>query len=179
MTDTPTTAVAVVAELGMAPATQPTPTTALVTPAQAAARLRELEADRQWGDKLYRGDAQVRQEFTDLTTIAASGDPLDAIMAGVQPTTIDVDETGGGKARAVDQIAAVADLRERGIPDQAIRDLLGDVRPTYEQHVFGKEMQRRNFANPEWVERLLAGDPRANQDFISNSWAIGCYEESP
>jgi hypothetical protein len=171
--DLPTATNAAAATLGMAPAP-----TAPMTPAEAAAKLKTLEQDRTWGEKLHRGDAQVRQEFIELTTLAASGDPLDAIMAGVVPNTIDVDETGGAKARAVDQVAAVADWREKGIPDRAIRDFLSDMRPTREQHEFGKAMQRRNFNNPEWVRRLLDGDPRANQDFMANSWAIGCFEET-
>jgi hypothetical protein len=183
MTDTPTTAAA--ADLGMTPTTQSTaPTTpaAPLTPttaAEARVQLNALVANKAWGQKYLNGDVEARRQFDELTTKIAADDPLESVMAGVQPNTIDVDETGGARARFVDQIAAVADLRERGIPDQAIRDLLSDLRPTREQHEMAKRFNARNFNNPEWVQRLLDGDPRANQDFISNSWAIGCYEESP
>jgi hypothetical protein len=149
------------------------------TPVAAAAKLKELEINREWGDRLQRGDAETNAEFKRLTELAASGDPIDSIMEGIVPNTVELDETNGGKARARDMVTAAADMRERGIPDQMIREVLSDVRPTLEQHQMGKENQRRRFADAEWVERLKAGDPLAAAEFLSNSWAIGCYEPPP
>jgi hypothetical protein len=146
------------------------------TPVAAAAKLKELEMNREWGERLARGDDATRREFEQLTSLAASGDPLDAIMKGIAPNTVEIDETGGGKVRARDMVTAVADMREKGIPDRMIREVLSDVKPTLEQHQMGKENQRRRFADAEWVERLKAGDPLAAAEFLSNSWAIGCYE---
>ena len=63
------------------------------------------------------------------------------------------------------------------MPDRAIRELLGDRKPTRLEHEFRKRQQAANFANPEWVERLLRGEERAQRDFLSCSWAVGCFEE--
>jgi hypothetical protein len=48
-------------------------------------------------------------------------------------------------------------------------------KPTAEQHRLAKLNNERNFADPERVARLLANDSKAYGDFLSNSWAIGCY----
>jgi len=146
------------------------------TPAAAAAKLKELETNREWGDRLARGDDNTRREFEQLTELAASGDPIDSIMQGIVPNTVELDETNGGKVRARDMVTAVADMRERGIPDRMIREVLSDAKPTLQQHQMGKENQQRRFADAAWVERLRAGDPLAAAEFLANSWAIGCYE---
>jgi len=172
MTDTPPPAwappIAAATDLGITPI--------MLTPIEAAARLKQLETDREWGDRLSRGDVQTTEEFTRLTALAASGNPIDQVMAGVEPAAATLDETNGSRASARDQVAFVADQRERGIPDRMIREVLSDLKPTLEQHRIGKENQRARFADAAWVERLKAGDPLATAEFLSNSWAIGCYE---
>src|SRR5262249_21329486 len=148
----------------------------LMTPPQAAARLQELSADVAWGERLTRGDDAARREFDEWSSRAAVGDPIDAIMKGITPDTVEIDETNGCKARGEDMVTAVADMRERGVDDLAIRQLISDLRPTLEQHELGKRNQEANFRDPLWVDRLIRGDPQAYRDFVSNSWAIGCYE---
>ena len=171
MTDDPTIATnSAAADLG-APS-------GAMTPTMASVRLKELEADKTWGERLQAGDPKTHAEFVSLTTLAASGDPLDQIMAGVAPNVAAIDETGGARASPQDQVEAVEDLRAKGVPDQAIRELLADRRPTLAEHEQGKKNQEANFRNPEWVERFMRGDPQAQRDFISNSWAIGCFEET-
>src|SRR5262249_36631622 len=148
----------------------------LMTPLQATVHLQELSADKAWGERLTRGDDAARREFDELSSRAAVGDPIDWIMQGVVPNTVQIDETNGNRVRAEDMITFVADQRERGIPDSMTREVLSDVKPTLEQHKMGKELQRRNFADAAWVERLKAGDPLAVAEFQANSWAVGCYE---
>src|SRR5262245_51690817 len=73
MDDTPTAAADELISQSIAPS----------TPAAAAAKLKELEADRQWGERLQRGDDATRREFIELTTLAAGGDgpPVEAVDA--------------------------------------------------------------------------------------------------
>jgi hypothetical protein len=102
-------------------------------------------------------------------------DPVASIMNGVVPPE-EINTSPGNRVRAVDAIAAVNDMRERGIPDQMTRELLQDKKPTLEQHLIAKRMQAVRMADPEWMKRLIAHDEEAEMEFLDFSWGVGCYE---
>ena len=143
---------------------------------EATARLKELTADPAWVREYTNGGIEQRREFAALTEQVAAGDPLDAVMAGIEPSGLNVD-LSGTRASPRDQIAAVAAWRGHGIGDKAIRQILSDLKPTIEEHNLAKYNNARRFADADWVARLLAGDPLAQEQFWVNSWGIGCYEE--
>jgi hypothetical protein len=54
----------------------PAPSSSPSTPAEAAARLRVLANDRDWGRRYLDGSIAERHEFAALTQLAASGDQM-------------------------------------------------------------------------------------------------------
>jgi hypothetical protein len=158
-------------------ATAPPAPTKPTTAIEAAARLKELTSDPAWVREYTSGGIEQRRELAALTEQVANGDPLDSVMAGIEPSGLNVD-LSGTRASPRDQIAAVAAWRDQGIGDRAIREILSDLKPTREEHNLAKYNNARRFADPVWVAALMAGDPLAQQDFWVNCWGIGCYEET-
>src|ERR1700730_1091277 len=76
---TPEAASAALAEIGRAHNNQPAPPAAVsdhiaTTPAQAAARLAQLQADPKWVDKFLAGSGAQQREFAELSALALTGD---------------------------------------------------------------------------------------------------------
>jgi hypothetical protein len=57
-----------------------------------------------------------------------------------------------------DQIAAVGPLREAGIPDDVIKQVLTDAPVSRFEHAAVEQLQRERMNTPEWRAKLMAGD---------------------
>jgi len=125
----------------------------------AAARLKldALKNDPEWGKKYLAGDVATRKTFDELTeSIAAdSGGDADLALIGHHPDG-HIDSGTGATLR--DQIAAVGPLREQGIPDDVIRQVLTDAPVSRFEYAAIEQLQRERMGNAEWRAKLMAND---------------------
>jgi hypothetical protein len=132
------------------------------TPAEAAARLRQIEADPKWREGFLNGSPQHREEFEALTTLAAAGDQDDLSVE-----TVD----GVSDPQALSRAAyngLIDGLRAGGLPasaEQYMRDLDAGRRidrPTAGDGLACRQARARLIQDAEWRQRLLNGDVKAN-----------------
>jgi hypothetical protein len=141
-----------------APAVDPLPTPADRTKAaEARLRLEALKADPETGRKYLSGDVATRQQIDELTAaiVAGGGGEADLALLGVHPDG-HIDSGTGASLR--DQIAAVAPLREQGIPGDVIRQVLTDAPVSRFEYTAVEQLRRERLNTPEWSAKLMAGD---------------------
>jgi hypothetical protein len=143
-----------------APDTGPTPAdrSAAVT---ARAQLEALKADPAFARRVLAGDAAASAQLNELTTAIAEGSgDADLALAGIHPDQ-HVDTGSGASLR--DQIAAVQPLREAGIDDSVIRQVLEDVPVSRAEYAAAEQLQRQLMGNAEWRARILENDFEAKR----------------
>jgi hypothetical protein len=125
------------------------------TPSEAASRLAVLREDKSWGEKLISGtDAPTLAEFRSLTKLIASGDDIDLAMSG-DPNL--PDSGGDGKLSLAKVAGAIPDLRDSGLSDGVIRELLSGRQSTPEELTAVKRLQTMRHSDPNWVKAYLSG----------------------
>ena len=134
-----------------------------VNPNEARARLTQLNADKNWADKLMNGDAAARAEFKTLTEmVAGSTDPFAAENEVVN--SLD-DRHAMPKARYDHMVEG---LREQGMTAESaqyLRDLDAGksvARPTAGDAKAAQAALDRLSRDSEWAKKVLAGDVKAN-----------------
>ena len=132
---------------------------------EANARLGTLTENKEWGGRLLAGDAAATKEWKDLTALAAGGNPVEAAMAGVVPG---LNDAGGMLPGGDDLVMAgvVEHLRERGISDGAIRELLNDDKVAQWEHDAAKRWKDEHMSDREWTKKWRAGDALAAKEMI-------------
>jgi hypothetical protein len=140
------------------------------TAKEAQARLDSLMTNAEWGRRLSAHDDAARTEFEGLTKlIASAGDPVEMAIAGLVPheeTTID--ESGhGAKASGRMMAAGVVGMRNMGLSDETIRDVLNDRPVARTLHRDATVWFARHLADTEWVKRFNAHDVRAVEEFAA------------
>jgi hypothetical protein len=109
-----------------------------------------------------QGDIATKKEWTALTETIAAGDPIDAVMAGVNPAgNTQIDFSGGNAASYADQIKAVGELRTAGLDDGVIRQILSDQKVSRGEFEAVKGWHDRALKDQDFVRKYLAGDPEA------------------
>jgi hypothetical protein len=138
-------------------ATAPMPTT---DSGQAKAHLETLSNDPAWRAAFLRGSPAARNEFATLTARAAAGDPATEALAGDLPPPGTMEITGsavGGKIPARALASEVNALRQAGISDGAIQQLLdGYAMSPYEVEAVSR-LKSMRLGDPAFVARYLAG----------------------
>lgn len=133
----------------------PTPT----SPEKLAAahhRLEALKATPEWADKLLKNDAAARGEFEVLTKTISEGSKADLALLGILPDNyIEVDNAG---ASLRDQISAIPQLREAGLGNDVIQQVLTDQPVSRAEYLMVQQLQHERMNTPEWRARLAAGD---------------------
>jgi hypothetical protein len=158
MTDEPMSPGEATAKLAeMHAALHPDPPANPGTPVEASARLAFLTKDPAWREKVLAGDAATRQEMDSLTKMVAEGDPTDGILAGVVPETM-VEFQTPGVASYLEMAAAVPMLRNAGLRDEVIREILTDKKVGRREHEMTRLLQAEKMGDAEWRQRLLSGD---------------------
>jgi hypothetical protein len=158
----------------LTPAAPPAPPT---TPAEAATRLGQLKADAGWRDKFLAGNGPQVAEFGALTELAAKGadgDNIDMAMAGV---LLDGPLQPSGHMM---NISVAASLREVGIRDEIIKDVLaGTHKVSKEEYAATERWKAEKMRDHEWVKRYLAGDgePRQKMTLANIILSGGIREE--
>jgi hypothetical protein len=139
--------------------------------AQAAAKLKQLGADKDWSAKVLAGHGPQVKELNDLIAAKSEGGDLIAkIIDGTAETPL-IDTHHGGETIHNQKIAA-ADLRERGHSDAVIRQVL-ESRGVSDAE-FDAAVARRSdlMANQEWVKLLFGGDREARRELDALSIII-------
>jgi BMFP domain-containing protein YqiC len=136
------------------------PTDRPTTPSEARARLRAFGSE--FLNKLEQGDVKTREEFDAISKMAADDkDPVAALIAG-QPAPNEVKVAGATTSR--EMAVAIAQLREEGITDGQIHQLLTDHVATPEEIAAVQRLQDNLHGTATWVARLLSGDAGARRE---------------
>jgi hypothetical protein len=131
---------------------------AVATPSnatEARARLSQLASDKNWATAYLNGDTAARQEFDSVTKLISTGSDADMSLAGVLPEA-HVDFGPGASLR--DQVATVPVLRQMGIGDDAIRQLLEDMPVSQGEHQLAEQWRHQHMKDADWTKRWLAGE---------------------
>jgi hypothetical protein len=124
------------------------------TPAEAAARLATLRADRGWGERLLASDKQTVDEFHALAKKANEASDIDRVLAG-EPGLPDVNVDG--KLSLVKISGEIPALLESGLSQGVIRELLEGRVPSTEELTAVKRFQAMRHSDPNWVKAYLSG----------------------
>jgi hypothetical protein len=137
-----------------APAAPAPPT----TPGEAASRLATLRADKAWGEKLLGKDAATLTEFHTLSKLVASGSDIDRVMSG-EPGLPDLGIDG--KLSLAKVAGEIPSLRESGLSDDVIKELLSGRESTPQELDAVKRFKAMRHSSKDWVDRYLKGDHEA------------------
>jgi hypothetical protein len=135
------------------------------TPAEAGARLETLLADRSFADRLLKGDGPAVTEFRSLMErkSEASGDHLTDVIQGTAKAP-DFQLTVDGELNTRAIMDGAAALREFGVSDGAIRELLENKPVTRAEWDALQHFRRSKLGDQEWSKKLLAGDYQARKE---------------
>jgi hypothetical protein len=136
--------------------TAPAPPAAPATSQQAAARLAELRETPEWGAKVLAQDPSALSEFHALSKLVAQSDPIDIIMSG---EAAGLPNTGfNGQPSLATTAREIPALRESGLSDGVIRELLEGRESTAEELSAVRKFQTMRHSDKSWVDRYLKGD---------------------
>jgi hypothetical protein len=136
------------------------PVVAPSTPAEAQARIDALTKDREWSAKFLAGDPRARKDFEELTAKASEkADPANPSDAPFQTTM-----NGELPPRAV--ASWISGMRELGVPDGAITEVLEGKQFTAEQVATAQHWKARQLRDPIWCAAYLAGDLQAVREML-------------
>jgi hypothetical protein len=140
------------------PATPPAPPATPLSPAAAASKLAELRGNAEWGEKVLKSDPGALKELRDLSKQVAEGGDLDAMIvaAAGQP---DTNVNGELSLRKV--AGEIPSLRESGLSDDVIKELLSGRESTPQEVDAVKRFKAMRHGNSDWVKKYLAGDHEA------------------
>jgi hypothetical protein len=166
------------------------PTILTLTPAEATAKLQEMQAamhpapvapvnaqgaralldkltrDPGWGKALLNGDPGVTKQFNDLTAMSAAGDDVgDAVKGVAEQAGPLIEFTINGSLSRRDTATAIADFREQGLTDESITQALEGGAVSIAEHRAAQALQSARKNDPAWCKRLLAGDYEARREF--------------
>ncbi len=154
-------------------ARNPAPPIAPQTPSDARRRLDVLIADREFGERLFAGNAEAKNEFDRLQQLAAS--------ANIPPPSKQLFHTttdGQLPPRAV--ASYVADLRDLGFGDTAIGEALSGKKFSAEEVFLAKSLKSRAFRDGEFTKALEAGNPVAVRNWkVWNAIIVAGVEDAP
>jgi hypothetical protein len=128
------------------------------TPDQAVSKLAELCGDKSWTDKFLAGNGPELAEYRALSEIAIkSGDKIDKAIAGV------LDAGPLQDSSHLQNIGAAAMLREAGMDNDVIRQVLAGEPVTQKEFDAAAKIKSNLMKTPDFVKRYLAGEADAIQ----------------
>jgi hypothetical protein len=128
---------------------------------EASVRLGALSADKEWAGKLLAGDVAANREFQELSALVATGDKVDAAIAGIRP---DIQDGVIPDSSTVLMTNVAADLRANGISDDSIRQVLTGQKVSKQERTLVETWKGQRMRDPAWTKLYLAGDPQAVRD---------------
>jgi hypothetical protein len=149
----------------------PPPTDKPSTPREARARLQELSHNVDWQQRYANGDLAARDEFNALTTtVDGDKDPVSGLLRG-DPAPNEM-RIGPGYATLKEMASIIPGLRDEGITDGQIHQLMTDHVFTPEEVAAVQRLQIKLHSTPEWTQRLLAGDAEAKREQLLMSMVL-------
>jgi hypothetical protein len=127
---------------------------------EARTRLDALKANPDWSTKFLSGDVTARDEYDSLNKLIATADPVDLAMSGTVPDG----HVDSGRIPLRDQAAAVVSLRDIGISEDAIRQVLSDQNVDPREIVLAERWKKQHMGDAAWVSKLMAGDIDARRE---------------
>jgi hypothetical protein len=165
-----------VTDVATAAATAPTTTPAAPAPPaaltqqQAAARLAELRETPEWGAKVLAQDAGALSEFHALSKLVSQSDPIDIIMSG---EAAGLPNTGyDGKPSLAATAREIPSLRESGLSDDVIKELLSGRESTPQELDAVKRFKAMRHSSKEWVDRYLRNEHEARRESLLMSMVL-------
>jgi|SRR6185437_128602 len=135
------------------------------TPAEAKARLDALSKDPKWRGDYLAGNGEARREFGSLTEMVARAESrIDEVMNGTGPAPMMEVTTPEHPFTTAELRSAVDGLREIGLGDDVIRQVLEDYEVSPEERRAVENLRRDRMADAEWTKKLLAGDHKAKRE---------------
>jgi hypothetical protein len=122
------------------------------TPAEAVTKLDQLKSDPAWAKAWLSGNGPQVKEYENLSALAATGDKVDAAMAGVLADTPFQD------SGHLQMIAATKMFRELGINDATIKQTLSDHEVTQQEHDIVAKWKADRMRDSEYVKKWLSGE---------------------
>jgi hypothetical protein len=137
------------------PATSPAAPSTPLTPAEAASKLATLRTDNAWGDRVLKGEPGALKELRDLSQIISTGSDLDVLILNAQDAPdLNIDGQLSPKKIA----GEIPSLRESGLSDDVIKELLSGRESTPQEVDAVKRFKAMRHGSKEWVDRYLKGD---------------------
>jgi hypothetical protein len=134
----------------------PAPPAGPTTAAAAATKLAELRSNPAWGAKVLAQDPSTLSEFHSLAKLVAQSDPIDIVMSG---EAAGLPNTGfNGQPSLAATAKEIPALREAGLSDGVIRELLEGRESTTEELSAVRKFQAMRHSDKSWVDRYLKGD---------------------
>jgi hypothetical protein len=144
---------------------------------RARAELNRLEGDPYHANRVLTSHAaqtevsklksQIAVAEADLAKAAIElPHEADLALAGVVPAGY-MSSGQGSTAALRDQVAAVPDLRDRGLADASIREILTDAKFTGDQHKVAAALKERYLRDPAFVALYLQGAPEEMQQMTA------------
>jgi hypothetical protein len=136
----------------------PAPPAAPMSPSEAASKLATLRSDNAWGDAVLRGSPAELAELRSLSRLVAQGNDLDVLILNAQDAP---DLNIGGQLSPKKIAGEIPSLRESGLSDDVIKELLSDRVPTPQEIDAVSRFQKMRHGDQAWVTKYLAGDHEA------------------
>jgi hypothetical protein len=145
----------------------------------ARQRLGELSKNPSWSKALFAGDTVVTKEFHDLVALSASGDVVADSLAGIveEPPIFETTVDGQLPRRVVQQ--AVADFRADGLDDAAIGQAINGGAVSLAEHRAATALLNARKSDPAWVKALMSGDYTAKREWTLLSVILSCDIAEP
>jgi hypothetical protein len=142
-----------------AAAFRPAPSATPQDAAGARARLDQLVSSESWYAKFKGGDREAKAEWTRLNAVIAESDPIANALAGKETAPPMMEVVFGKELPSRALSAAVADLREAGFPDDAIRHAVQGHLVSHQEHEAATRLRANRLSDPVWVANYLKGCP--------------------
>lgn len=143
----------------MTDATAPGATTDLATlpPAEAAAKLDALVADKKWSANLLAGNGPERRQMDALISAKTKADKIEAALAGtLQPQAFET--VTGGELTSRNLALGVKELKDSGVEVKQIERLLKNEPISAEDRELVLRQEKQLLGDAAFVKRYLSGD---------------------
>jgi hypothetical protein len=141
------------------------PATPAAPPANAAEARTALDgkmADKQWGARLFSGDAATTTEYRELRALADSPDPAHAVARAMSGAGVGEIQNSSD----VEMRGMAGYLRERGFNELQVQETLVGREATQAEVDAARMWKAQNLGSREFVTRLLAGEPDARRQLL-------------
>jgi hypothetical protein len=120
--------------------------------AEAVTRLAQLSANENWANAVLSGNGPQVAEFKDLQKLIAAGDNVDKALAGV------MEDGPFQQSGHTLNIGVAATLRDKGIRDEVIREVLSERPVTQQEREMAVRWKADHMGDSEWVKKYMSGE---------------------